>query len=554
MSRPIRIEFPDALYHVTARGDRREDIFEDDQDRQMFLTQTTDRRGKTTRYSYDNDDRISHLEDADGRTTDYSYDPVGRITHIADSISGDILLQYGILNSPTRIITDQGTLDYQYDQFGRRTQMRVNGGDTVDYAYDIVGRLTRTGFRGKDAGYAFDAAGRLTQKTLPNGTQQNYSYDQANRLLSIEYKKADGSPIETINYSYDANGNVAVKEQGVDSAPETPFSAQYDNGNRLTQITFHPGSANAASYDLAYDAAGYLVRKSHSTDTTDVTTYTWDAKGRLASLAGPNLQASYRYDALGRRIEKTVNGQSVGYLYDGSQAIAELVGSSVTAAYHPGVQIDEILARYTAAGEKSLLQDALGSVIAQTAEDGSTTNRYTYSPYGESQAIGPDEGNPLQYTGRENDGTGLYYYRARYYDPMLKRFISEDPIGLAGGINLYTYVKGNPLSYTDPLGLWPFGMPGKGDAQQQLPGVLQSLVPSLTPSEASQLSKDVIDKAGWGDVADVNAVTPDILHTPQPSKMDDLSAAQQALLKNFLDKLPSRDKDAANKVKNACTK
>lgn len=79
---------------------------------------------------------------------------------------------------------------------------------------------------------------------------------------------------------------------------------------------------------------------------------------------------------------------------------------------------------------------------------------YAYSPYGETVTLGPDEGNTLQYTGRENDGTGLYYYRARYYDPGLKRFVSEDPIGLAGGdVSLYAYVGGNPVLSNDPLGL-----------------------------------------------------------------------------------------------------
>lgn len=81
---------------------------------------------------------------------------------------------------------------------------------------------------------------------------------------------------------------------------------------------------------------------------------------------------------------------------------------------------------------------------------------YAYSPYGESISLGPDEGNPLQYTGRENDGTGLYYYRARYYDPVLKRFMSEDPIGLRGGLNSRSFVGGNPISRTDPLGLMGF--------------------------------------------------------------------------------------------------
>lgn len=94
---------------------------------------------------------------------------------------------------------------------------------------------------------------------------------------------------------------------------------------------------------------------------------------------------------------------------------------------------------------------------------------YAYSPYGETVALGPDGGNSLQYTGRENDGTGLYYYRARYYDPVLKRFISEDPIGLAGGENFYGYVGGNPISFTDPFGLQATGgsSAASGFSQQQ---------------------------------------------------------------------------------------
>ena len=78
---------------------------------------------------------------------------------------------------------------------------------------------------------------------------------------------------------------------------------------------------------------------------------------------------------------------------------------------------------------------------------------YAYSPYGEATALGVDEGNSIQYTARENDQTGVYFYRARYYDPVLKRFVSEDPLGIGGGTNLHAYVGGNPVSKTDPLGL-----------------------------------------------------------------------------------------------------
>ncbi|MBI3579686.1 MAG: hypothetical protein HY089_09790 [Ignavibacteriales bacterium] len=98
--------------------------------------------------------------------------------------------------------------------------------------------------------------------------------------------------------------------------------------------------------------------------------------------------------------------------------------------------------------------DALGSVFALTNASGVTTASYTYDPFGNTTQTGVSS-NPFQYTGREQDGTGLLYYRARYYSPSLQRFISEDPIQLVGGINFYRYAENNPLLFKDPLGLDP---------------------------------------------------------------------------------------------------
>ena len=153
-------------------------------------------------------------------------------------------------------------------------------------------------------------------------------------------------------------------------------------------------------------------------------------------------------------IEKTVNGRTTRYLYDGPQAIAELQGSAMGVTYLTGLRIDEVLARYAASGNRTLLTDALGSVLALADEAQVIRTRYAYSPYGETRQAGQEDPNPLQYTGRESDDTGLYYYRARYYDPELRRFISSDPIGLVSGPNAYSYVENNPLRYTDPSGLF----------------------------------------------------------------------------------------------------
>jgi RHS repeat-associated protein len=117
---------------------------------------------------------------------------------------------------------------------------------------------------------------------------------------------------------------------------------------------------------------------------------------------------------------------------------------------------------------RTYLTDALNSVIAQLNADGNTVaNSYAYSPYGESQTIGVDgTSNPNQYTSRENDNTGLYFYRARYYDPVIKRFINEDPIRTRAGLNFYQYVDGNPIMLIDPLGLASGDLSCKGGSCQ----------------------------------------------------------------------------------------
>lgn len=419
------------------------------------LTRMTDRRGRVTDYAYDALNRVTQVSDADGRITTYAYDLAGNLARIGDSQSGELLMGYDVLNRLTEVIAPQGSVSYAYDAIGRRASRTISGGDVISYAYDRANRLKTVTLRGKTATYNYDAAGRLTDRVLPNGMTVSYQYDAADRVTGMAYRKTDATPVETLSYAYDEGGQRIEKALGSSGVQETPFNATYDEANRMTQIT-----VAGEVFSLAYDANGNLASKSGPVSGT--TGYTWTARNELSSISGPAGSASFRYDAQGRRIEKTVNGVSTGYLYDGVQAIAELKGSSLDTLYHTGVEIDEVLARYTSLGNKTLLTDALMSVIAQTNDDQSVGNFYAYSPYGEAVALGPDEGNPLQYTGRENDGTGLYYYRARYYDPVLKRFVSEDPIGLAGeDVNLYAYVFSSPTNFTDPEGL-----KGKGKTQK----------------------------------------------------------------------------------------
>src|SRR5439155_15553319 len=124
-----------------------------------------------------------------------------------------------------------------------------------------------------------------------------------------------------------------------------------------------------------------------------------------------------------------------------------------TANVMTGLRIDEIFQRTDTTGTRYFLPDALGSTLALTDGNGLIQTQYIYSPFGSTTLSGTTSGNSFEYSSRENDGTGLYFYRARYYHPIMGRFISEDPIRLRGGADFYTYVRNDPTRLIDPTGL-----------------------------------------------------------------------------------------------------
>lgn len=124
--------------------------------------------------------------------------------------------------------------------------------------------------------------------------------------------------------------------------------------------------------------------------------------------------------------------------------------------------------RNDASGAWTFLADGRGSTIALADATGAIQTQYSYEPFGNATRSGMFNANSRTFTGREDDDLGLFYYRARYYSPILQRFVSQDPIGFAGGdVNLYAYVGNDPLNYIDPYGLsgtiyFPGGLPGAG--------------------------------------------------------------------------------------------
>jgi RHS repeat-associated protein len=145
-----------------------------------------------------------------------------------------------------------------------------------------------------------------------------------------------------------------------------------------------------------------------------------------------------------------LGGTTTSYLYDGQNVAQELSGGTPTVNYLLGPGLDQVYTRTDTGGTRSYLTNALGSVIALASSAGAVQTTYTYDPFGQVTINGTASPNRYQYTSRENDGTGLQYNRARYYNPALGRFISQDPAGQAGsGTNLYQYASDNPS--TSPI-------------------------------------------------------------------------------------------------------
>ncbi len=241
-----------------------------------------------------------------------------------------------------------------------------------------------------------------------------------------------------MTYTYDAAGRrTAVSgSYARTSLPSAVGSATYNAANQQTAF---------GSLSLTYDSNGNLTG-----DGTN--TFSWNARNQLSSISG-GVSASFGYDARGRRNTKTISSTTTTFLYDGLNIVQELSGSTPTTNILTG-RLDEIFTRAESSSTTGFLTDGVGSIVALSNSSGAVQTEYTYEPFGNSSTSGTASANPSQFTARENDGTGLYFYRARYYSPSLHRFISQDPIGFAAGDpSLYAYVGNSPLNFVDPLGL-----------------------------------------------------------------------------------------------------
>jgi RHS repeat-associated protein len=487
------------------------------------ITTVTDPAGRTTQYTYDtqgrmsarilsdgrsyqfkyrSDNLISEVVRPDGLTERYTYDAAKRITG-ATIGSESFVYGYDARHQLTSVRNATGTVSLTYDDVGRLTLEAFNG-QSVSYTYNAEGERTSVTTSGGTTQFTLDARGlikgisapegtysleydALTRRTglvYPNGTRASYGYNPANQLSQLRYT---GPLTETLSYEYGDNGLLSRI-----SSSQSAWTYRYDpdgqlisasSGDQLLSYQYDPAgnllgdgrvydNANRLSQDdthtYAYDAAGNLKQK-QDRSTGARTVYTWNELNQLVAVARypdatapePSETTRFTYDPLQRRSSRTLNGVTERFVYDGLHRIATLdAASSRIEQVTYGPRIDEPLSLQGAQGSRYLHADHLGSIIAVT-NGSALLGRYQYSPYGEQLSPTPGVPNSFRFAAREYEAEDLYYNRARYYDPQLRRFLSEDPLGLAGGdTNLYRYAANNPIHFSDPRGeaIW-FAIP-----------------------------------------------------------------------------------------------
>jgi RHS repeat-associated protein len=408
------------------------------------LTSFTDRRGKVATYQYDGINRrtFAGYGTLPGptyeSTVNYTYDGGNRLSKVVDSTSGTITPVFDGLDRLTSETTPQGSVAYQYDNDSLLQTATVSGQPTVNYYFDNASRLYKVAQGSTVTLIGYDNGNRRNSLTLPNGIVLTYGYDIDSRINSMSYQLGTTS-IGSLTYQYDSAGR-RTQEGGSLAAtgfPQAMSSATYDVANELT---------NWNGTTITTDANGNILNDG-------VAAYTWNARNQLITRAS----TSFQYDSVGRR---TLNAAGNNLLYEGWNAGQELSGTTPVANRILG-GIDEFFSRADSSGGYSPITDALGTVLALTTSSGNISTQYSYDPYGNATSNGGTSTNVSQYTGRDNDGNGPYFYRARYYDPQIGRFLSEDPFGFRGGINLYRYAADSPTRFSDPFGwdvtitLWP---------------------------------------------------------------------------------------------------
>ena len=418
------------------------------------------RDGKVIAYTYDANSRLTRVTLPDLVTINYTYDAAGNLTGIT-APSGTTTMTYDLLGRRlTRTDPNGKTVAFLYTPAGRLKTLTYPGGLVATYSYDTAGRLADiSDWKGNHSTFQYDSVNRVTQVNLPNGTRTVYTYNGAGRVATRENRKSDDTVLASYAYTYTPTGQIAsvLKAEPVSGAPAASLSSySYDPVNRILKA-----NVNGVIINYIFDDRGNLTSKASGGKTT---TYIYDALNRLLSAADGVNTTTYTYDGSGNRLSKTYNGTTTRYVREGGTIYCTLDGSGNVQNYN--FYAGSLLYSLDAAGTgKVYHSDERGSIVAITDASQDLLQSYAYDPYGKVIGASGSLPNAFQYVGAYGvlaDEDGLYHMQERYYDPDTRRFITEDPLGLSAGLNLYTYVDGDPMNRTDTRGLNGTALPVPG--------------------------------------------------------------------------------------------
>lgn len=522
----------------------------------------TDQKGQTTTYTY-NDlyfllKRTYPVSPADNMT----YDLSGRML-TAERGGWLVTYAYDGANRVTQTTQNGRIIGYTYNIPGRTRAVTYPGGRIITEQTDFRRRLSTI----NDAGspppivhYTYDLGNRVGTRTYRNGVVGTYTYNANNWMLSLEHKLG-ATRIAGFGYDYDREGNKTFEEKRHDTVRSEAY--RYDSIDRLidyrvgtlagstvplpsTQTAYNLDPVgnwntkvtdavvqtrvhNAGNELTKIDAASLLYDDNGNLQQDALYAYAYDEENRLTRVsrtADSAIVGQYQYDALSRRVQKIANPAGVAattrYFHDAARIVEEQDTSGATlATYVYGTYVDEVLTMSRPGQTYYYHQNTLWSVAALTDSAGNPVERYAYDAYGLA-AVTTGVGAPVPptpwgtphsptlnaylFTGRQFDEeTGLYFYRARFYDSVKGRLLQRDPLGYVAGINLYEYVKGNPVNRVDPFGLEDIfitlnltGDPQ--DPRQQKTNPAENLyagdVPdNFTSEDVNKAIKDAVDEA-----------------------------------------------------------
>ena len=438
------------------------------------LTSETDAMQATKSYAYDGAGNVVGLQKPDGAMISYGYDGVNRLVQVSNPTGPPTSFAYDANGNRTAMQDNLGSsawaydamnrmlsytgpfgngTGYAYDAKGNRTQIVYPGNHIVSYGYDTAGRLLSVSdWLGNATNYSYDAAGRPTLVTNPNGTTSSYAYGFGYRLSSLSNNQSDGTVINGYQYTLDGVGNQAgvTKQEPLAPAPTT-LAVVYGYGadNRIE-------TAGAATF--THDANGNRTAQYGN----NAAIFTYDYLNRLATVTGStNLQ--FGYDGLGRRLSRTINYAQTLYVIDPNGSLPNVIAETDTLGNVQDWYIYGLGLAYKLMPDGTTYIyhfDDRGSTIAMTEGTGQIVNEYSYGPHGERLGILEGTHNPFGYVGRYGvmeEGNGLKFMRARYYDDGSGRFLNKDlipgVIRSPQSLNRYAYALNNPVNGIDPLGL-----------------------------------------------------------------------------------------------------